>query len=225
MLFRSAARVNASWGQPFEMVKPGASYKQYPCCYSTHAAIEAALTLTRKHGAFDAATIAKVETGTPALGLSYTKRPQPQSDLDAKFSVQYCVTRALTESKVVLEYFENEAFKQRVPQCLLPRVHSQLYTGQMFDPVDLFDAELRLTLTDGHVFQAKVDRPLGCTSDIPIPFDQPKAKYEDCAGRVLTRDVVARSLPVIDCAKKECSVSDLSEVIESGVLHESGFSF
>lgn len=220
-----AARVNASWGQPFEVVKPGASYKQYPCCYSTHAAIEAALTLTRKHGAFDAATIAKVETWTPAFGLSYTNRPQPQSDLDAKFSVQYCVTRALTEGKVVLEYFEHEAFKQRVPQSLLPRVRSEVYTGQMFDPDDPFDAELKLTLTDGQVLQAQVDRPLGRTSDMPIPHDQLKAKYEDCAGRVLTRDAVARSLQVIDFAEKEGSVSDLSKIIESGALHESGSSF
>ena len=135
------------------------------------------------------------------------------------------MTRALTEGKVVLEYFEDEAFKQRVPQSLLPRVRSEVYTGQMFDPDDPFDAELKLTLTDGQVLRAQVDRPLGRTSDMPIPHDQLKAKYEDCAGRVLTRDAVARSLQVIDFAEKEGSVSDLSKIIESGALHESGSSF
>ncbi len=210
-----AARVNESWGSPFEVVKPGASYKQYPCCYSTHAAIEAALTLVREHGVFDPANIAKIETWTPAFGLSYTNRPDPQSDLDAKFSVQYCTVRALTKGQVVLDYFENNSFKDAGVQGVLPRVRSENYTGKMFDPDDPFDAELKLTLNDGRVLPTKVDRPLGRTSDIPIPHERLQAKFEDCAGRVLTREAVAKALLVVDFADKSGTVKDLTRVLET----------
>lgn len=210
-----AAKVNESWGQPFEVVKPGASYKQYPCCYSTHAAIEAALTLTREHGTFDPAKIAKVDTWTPAFGLSYTNRPQPRSDLDAKFSVQYCVTRALTTGKVVLNYFENNAYKNPVPQAVLPRVRSETFTGKTFDPDDPFDAEPKLTLNDGSVLRSKVDRPLGRTSDIPIPHEHLRAKFADCAGLVLKPNAVAKALEVIDFSEKSGSVPNLARTLEA----------
>ena len=207
--------VNASWGQPFDVVSPGASYKQYPCCYSTHAAIEAALTLTREHGVFDAQSIAQIETWTPAFGLSYTNRPDPQGDLDAKFSVQYCVVKALLSGKVVLEDFENHAYRDAVVQSLLPRVRSEQYTGKMFDPADPFDAELKLTLADGHTLFAKVDRPLGRTAEIPIPYGRLQAKFENCAGRVLASDAVVKALQVIDLIDKNVSVLNLTQALET----------
>jgi 2-methylcitrate dehydratase PrpD len=208
------ALVNASWGQPFDVVSPGASYKQYPCCYSTHAAIEAALTLVREHGVFDPAAIAKVETWTPAFGLSYTNRPDPQSDLDAKFSVQYCAVKALLSGKVVLEDFENHAYRDAVMQSVLPRVRSEKYTGKMFDPADPFDAELKLTLTDGRMLFAKVDRPLGRTSEIPIPYERLKAKFENCAGRVLSAGAVAKTLQLIDSIEEIMSARELTQALQ-----------
>ena len=55
-----AARALAGWGD-WEIVSPGASYKIYPCCYSTHAAVEATLNLVRRHGPFDARAVAPTE--------------------------------------------------------------------------------------------------------------------------------------------------------------------
>ena len=208
-------RVVESWGAPFDVVSPGASYKQYPCCYSTHAAIEAALTLTREHGVFDAKSIAKIETWTPAFGLSYTNRPDPLSDLDAKFSVQYCAVKALLTGQVVLVDFESSAYRDSVVQSVLPRVRSEIYTGKMFDPADPFDAELKLTLTDGRTLNAKVDRPLGRTSEIPIPYERLQAKFANCAARVLPADAVARSSQIIDLMDKNISVRELSRALEA----------
>ncbi len=210
-----ASRINESWGQPYDVVSPGASYKQYPCCYSTHAAIEAALTLTREHGVFDAPVIAKIETWTPAFGLSYTNRPNPASDLDAKFSVQYCVARALLAGKVVLEDFEHEAFRDAAVQSVLARVRSEIYTGKMFDPADPFDAEVKLTLADGRTLFAKVDRPLGRTSAIPIPYERLREKYANCAGRVLPADAVAAASKVLDALDQSASVADLTRALHA----------
>ena len=208
-------RVVESWGRPFDVVSPGASYKQYPCCYSTHAAIEAALTLTREHGVFDANAITQIETWTPAFGLSYTNRPDPASDLDAKFSVQFCVVKALLCGKVVLEDFEMSAYRDTVVQGVLKRVRSEIHTGKMFDPADPFDAELKLTLTDGRTLFAKVDRPLGRTSEIPIPTARLQAKFANCAGRVLPASAVTAASQCIDLLDQHASVRDLSRALEA----------
>src|SRR5688572_31225323 len=51
------SRVMKGWGEPLDIVEPGASYKLYPCCYSTHSAIQGALDLVREHGVLDPAAI------------------------------------------------------------------------------------------------------------------------------------------------------------------------
>ena len=52
--------------------------------------------LMRVHGGFVTETeIARVVSWTAARRLAHTNRPAPNSALDAKFSVQYCVARAL----------------------------------------------------------------------------------------------------------------------------------
>lgn len=180
-----AARATAHWADPLDIVVPGASYKLYPCCYSTHAAIEAALNIVRKHGRLDPKQIARVESHTADVRLMHTDRPDPNSELDAKFSVQYCVLRALIDGKVVMEHFENEAYRQPLVREVLPRVHAIPLEGIAFDNDDPFNALVRVTLSDGRTMESAVDFPLGRTSANPIEFAQLKEKFENCAGRVL----------------------------------------
>lgn len=209
-----AARSLESWGEPLDIVAPGASYKLYPCCYSTHAAIEAALTLVRQHGAFDAGAVARVDSWTHTSRLAHTDRPDPNSALDAKFSVQYCVACALLHGRVVLEHFDDDAYRDPVVRALLPRVHAAPYTGKLFAPDDPFDAEVKVTLTDGRAFSAKVDRPLGRTSSNPIAHEQIKEKFENCAGRVLAAPTVAAVSRAIDSFEELDSVRDFTTLLE-----------
>jgi 2-methylcitrate dehydratase PrpD len=209
-----ADRVLAGWCQPFDIVEPGASYKLYPCCYSTHAAIEAALNLARSHGPFSAQQIARVESFTHEARLMHTDRADPRSELEAKFSVQYCVARALLDGKVVLEHFEGDAYDEPAVQELLPRVHAIPYTGPLFDPEDPFDAEVRITLTDGSSLAAKVDRPLGRTAQNPIPFEHLQEKFQNCAQRVVSAEAAAAAARLIASMETLAAVGDLTALLE-----------
>ena len=209
------AAIVESWGTPLDIVVPGASYKQYPCCYSTHAAIEAALDLVRQHGGpFDPSRIARVDSWTHASRLMHTDRPDPASALDAKFSVQYCVARALLEGKVVLEHFDDEACSDPALRALLARVRAAPYAGKLFDPADPFDAEVKVTLADGRSFIAHVDRPLGRTSEIPIPPENIRAKFENCASRVLPPRAVTAVTRAIEAFENVQSVREFTKLLE-----------
>ncbi len=208
-----ATRALAGWGD-WEIVAPGASYKLYPCCYSTHSAVEAALNLVRRHGPFDARAVARVDAFTHPRALAHTDRPDPRSDLEAKFSVQYCVTRALAEGKVVLEHFEGDAWRDPAVSGLLARVHAAPYTGKLFDEDDPFDAEVRVTLADGRAFSEKVDRPLGRSSANPIGDAEMVAKFENCAGRVLAPAAVATACRSIESLEKLGAVRDLMALLD-----------
>lgn len=209
-----AAQSLAGWGAPLDIVAPGASYKLYPCCYSTHAAIEAALTLVQQHGTFDGSAIARVDSWTHTSRLAHTDRPDPRSALDAKFSVQYCVARALLSGRVLLEHFDEDAYHHPVVRDLLPRVHAAPYMGKLFDPADPFDAEVKVTLTDGRTFVNKVDRPLGRTSSNAIAFEQMQEKFENCAGRILTPEAVAAVSRAVAAFEELPSVRDFTTLLE-----------
>jgi len=210
-----ATRALAGWGD-WEIVSPGASYKIYPCCYSTHAAVEAMLNLVRRHGPFDARSVARVDSWTPERGLAHTDRPEPDSALAAKFSVQYCVARALLHGKVGLGHFEGDSYREPVVRELLPRVHAAPYTGKLFDEDDPFDAEVKVTLQDGRVYSEKVDRPLGRTSDNPIAPENLRAKFEDCAARVLAPKAIAAVVRMIEGFDRAGSVRELTALLDPG---------
>jgi len=210
-----AAKALAGWGD-WEIVAPGASYKIYPCCYSTHAAVEAMLNLVRRHGPFEPKAVARLESYTPARGLAHTNRPEPDSALAAKFSVQYCVARALMHGKVVLDHFEGDSFRDPAVRDLLSRVQAAPYAGKCFDEDDPFDAEVRITMKDGRTFSEKVDRPLGRTTDNPIAPEHLRAKFEDCAARALTPKAVGAVVRLVDGFDKAGTVRELAALLDPG---------
>ena len=213
-----AKRALDGWNA-WEIVNPGASYKLYPCCYSTHSAVEATLNLVRRHGPFDARAISAIETRTHPRGLAHTDRPAPDSPLAAKFSVQYCVARAALDGRVALEHFEGDAYREPAVRDLLARVRATPYAGKLFDEDDPFDAEVVISLADGRTLTEKVDRPLGRSTDNAIAPEHMKAKFGDCAARVLDPAAVAKACGAIEALEKLATARELTALLEPGTTN------
>jgi 2-methylcitrate dehydratase PrpD len=98
----------AGWAQPYDIVRPGIGFKQYPCCASTHPGIDCMLELHKTH-ALKADQVERIESWTHRRRLEHTNRPDPRSALDAKFSVQYTLARALIHGFVSMDHFEGDA--------------------------------------------------------------------------------------------------------------------
>jgi 2-methylcitrate dehydratase PrpD len=208
-----ASRALEGWDE-WEIVKPGASYKLYPCCYSTHSAVEAALNLARRHGPFEARKIARIDVRIHPRGLAHTDRADPKTGLEAKFSVQYCVARAALAGRVVLEHFESNAWGEPAIRDLLKRTEATPYTGELFASDDPMDAEVSITLADGRTVSEKVDRPLGRTSDNAVAPEHLKAKFENCAARVLAPAAVAAAYRTLDALERLGAARELTKLLE-----------
>ncbi|MDQ6640317.1 MAG: MmgE/PrpD family protein [Pseudomonadota bacterium] len=184
------ARALAAWAEPMDIVDPGIAIKQYPCCGSTHPAIDAMLGLVREHG-LRADEVATVEAWVHRRRLQHTDRPSPRSALDAKFSLQYVLARALADGCVALHHFENEAHADARVHALLPRIRVTPYDETRFAPANHFGGAVRLTLVDGRVLEASVEQALGRTSANPLPVKQLRDKFRLCAATVLQADAIA----------------------------------
>jgi 2-methylcitrate dehydratase PrpD len=182
-------RALAAWADPLDIVAPGIAIKQYPCCGSTHPAIDAMLAIVRAHHP-QPADVERIEAWIHPRRLQHTNRPQPRSALDAKFSLQYVVARALVDGSVAVDHFEGTAYQQPSVAALLPRVHVAPYDDTEFAPDNHFGGRVRVLLRDGTVHEAKVEQPLGRTSSNPLPRDLLEAKFRLCARGVLREDAI-----------------------------------
>jgi 2-methylcitrate dehydratase PrpD len=199
------APVMAAWGAPFDIVEPGIAVKQYPCCGSTHPALDVMLDLVRRH---DLAPdqVARIESWTHTRRLEHTNRPDPQSALDAKFSVQYCLARALVDRSIKIEDFEGDAWRDPKVRALLPRVAARPYTTAQFPADNHYGAEVKVTTTDGRTVSGKVDEALGRGSARPLPAERLREKFINCAARVLPRAAAQAAVERIEALE---AVSDV----------------
>ena len=179
-----SARALAAWASPLDIVAPGIAIKQYPCCGSTHPAIDAMLALVRMHK-LTADKVQGVEAWIHQRRLQHTNRPHPTSALDAKFSLQYVLARALLDGHVSLAQFEGQAHSDPQVQALLPRIKVAAYNDSQFNNSNHFGGAVRLTLNDGSVLETSVEQALGRTSANPIPQNLLQAKFELCTSTVL----------------------------------------
>ena len=207
-----AGKILPAWGKPFDIVKPGIAIKQYPCCGSTHSALDAMLKLAREHKP-DAGDIERVDVWTHARRLEHTNRPDPKSDLDAKFSVQYCMTRALLDRRIAIEHFEGKAYEEQKVRKLLSRVHAAPYTTAQFPEDNHFGAEVKVLLRGGKVLGAKVNEPFGRTSENPLPAGLLKEKFENCAARALSREQTALLYSAIQGFENLRDVRELTAIL------------
>ena len=178
-----------AWATPLDIVKPGIAIKQYPCCGSTHPAIDAMLELVdRRRIAPD--DVERVEAWVHARRLKHTNRPRPDSPLDAKFSLQYVMARALIDGHVGVDDFAEQSYRDARVQALLPRIHVASYDESQFDASNHFGGAVRITLRDGTVETAQVEQALGRTSDNPVPAGRLQRKFELCAATVLREQAI-----------------------------------
>jgi 2-methylcitrate dehydratase PrpD len=172
------------WGPPYDIVQPGLAIKQHPCCGSTHPAIDAMLLLRQEHE-IPSEQVTRIDCWTHPRRLAHTDRPDPQSGLDAKFSVQYCLARALMQGRILLEDFEGEAFRDPELRGLMQRIHAAPHPDMPAESGEHFGAEVRVTLEDGRVLSKRIGAALGRGPDNPLPRDALAGKFADCAGRAL----------------------------------------
>jgi len=88
---------NAPWQVHLTSIKP------WPSCRHTHPVIDAALELS---GRIDAKDIESVDVAVYQASIDVCDRPVPESEYEAKFSVQHCVAISLLDGRCTFASFD-----------------------------------------------------------------------------------------------------------------------
>jgi len=209
--------IAAEWGAPWDIADPGLSIKQYPCCGSTHPAIDAMLMLVREND-LTPDNVETIESQTHPRRFAHTNRPDPRGALDAKFSVQYCLARALVSRQVLIEHFEDGSYDEPDVRAVLARVSSSSWPDRPMDLSEHFGADVTVTLRNGRVLTRSVPRPLGRGPTIPLPPELLRGKFIDCAKRALSPQAANRLFGLLDRLETVNLISTLTEATIPGAM-------
>jgi 2-methylcitrate dehydratase PrpD len=154
------------------------SFKKWPCCRGTHAYIEAAQTLRRVHG-FAAADIAELRIFGGELQRMLcepkSQRRQPQTIIDAKFSLPFTLAVALCDEEVMLDSFTQGRLKEPSLLSLAAKACFEFRQG-ISQPAA---GEICITLNDGRVLRQSIPHALGDPAR-PLNDTSLRAKFVDC---------------------------------------------
>lgn len=167
----------AKLGNPLAIVEYGLCVKPYPCCSYTTSVIDGLLSLRSEHG-FNPEEVEEVIARIPDSHLGFLKFPQPEDELEARFSMEYCLAVALHRGAVVVADFTPAALVDEEVRALMPKVRMEALT----DPAGHDNVTVRLD--DGRTLDRTVEHPRG-SAVIPFGEDELLAKFDSCVDGLL----------------------------------------
>ena len=193
-------------GQRWEILETGITVKLYPSCAATHPALDAVLDLQQQNqlspGQTETVEI-EVDTVTPNL-LIYDR---PQTGLEGKFSMQFCVSAALVDGKVSLETFESRIHDPHI-RDLLGRVTMRVNPAIGQGAPALTQAQVTMHLRDGRVLTQKANGARGYPEH-PASTAELEEKFTTCARRAISAAAVSA---VLDQMHRMETLADIHEL-------------
>jgi len=197
------------WSDPLDIELPVLSLKQFACCGSMQQAIFAMLDLAKGED-IDHGRVTAIDIGLHERRLRHTNNPFPESVLQAKFSVQYTVARALKDRALLLKDFEGEAFLESDIRRLLDITTAHPLPDDGPGPTGQWDACVSVTLDDGTRLARDVHDMVGRSGDNAMSRDELREKFMDCAGLAISSDAAAQAFDALMSLE---DFDDLDEVV------------
>jgi 2-methylcitrate dehydratase PrpD len=199
-------------GQRWEILETGITVKLYPSCAATHPALDTVLDLRRKNHLLPEqieSVEIKVDTVTPNL-LIYD---QPQTGLEGKFSMPFCVAAALVDGKVGLETFESRVYDPRIRE-LLGRVTMRANPVIGQGAPALTQAQVTMRLRDGRVLSQRANGARGYP-ERPASTAELEEKFTTCARRAISAASASAALDQLHHMETLADIHELTKHLGS----------
>lgn len=163
------------------LTEHGLALKPYAACGATHPGIEAAEALFVE---LDGRAVHEVRAGVCELAFAPLIHVMPDSPLEAKFSLHFCVAAALLYGPVTLATFSDERVQDPRVRALIPRIRMELDPRWKDDGE--FATEIALVTEDGACLKRFVPLAKGKPARWFSPTEL-QTKFSDCASVVMAR--------------------------------------
>lgn len=170
------ARAAAGLGERAAIEEGVLQAKRFPCCAAAHKTLDGLEELRQRHG-FAPERVAKVETWVPSALCANLRFTRPTSEMQARFSLNYCAARLLDSGALSLADFTPEAVARHAEANSLSRfvMHD---IGPADDPMAA-PVRTRIHLADGSAVETVVTDAVGGPGN-PLTAAVLSVKFADC---------------------------------------------
>jgi 2-methylcitrate dehydratase PrpD len=167
-------------GNPLEITTEyGLALKPFPSCGATHTPIEAALEISKE---IDAEEVREVVVGVNELAPNIVVYTDPQTPLQGKFSIHFCVAAALVKKEVNRATFSEDVLKDSAVRQMIGKI--KLQVDERVRHNTEFGSVVTVTCASGR----KVERYVKLAKGKPerwMSREELFTKFLDCSQEVL----------------------------------------
>jgi 2-methylcitrate dehydratase PrpD len=176
----TAEMIEGKLGHPWTFASPGVSIKPHPSGSLTHPGMAVMLDLVRRHD-IRPERVRRVRVGTNHNMPNALIHHQPCTELQAKFSMEFCMAILLLEREAALAHFTDEVVNRPDVQAMLRKVDFGVHPEAEAAGFDKMTTIIDVELDDGRVLSGRADFGKGSPAN-PMSDAELSDKFRQCAA-------------------------------------------
>src|SRR5712671_3663541 len=173
------AAILGKLGSPWCFATPGISLKPYPSGSLSHPAMTEMMRLIELND-IRPAQVKQVEVGANHAMTQALLHHRPQTGLEAKFSMEFCVAILLLRRKAGLAECTNRVVQDARVQEMIAKVRYYVDPEAESAGFDKMTSIIKITLKSGKTISGRASFGKGSPAD-PMTFEETAAKFRGCA--------------------------------------------
>ncbi len=202
------ASIEGKLGYPWTFLNPGVSIKPHPSGSLTHPGMTEMLRLINGHN-ITADQIDSVAVGTNHNMPNALIHHRPVNELQAKFSMEFCMAILLLDGRGGLPEFTDEVVNRPDVKAMIERVHFGVHPEAEAAGYDKMTTIIDIKLKDGQTISGRADFGKGSPQN-PMSYDEVADKFRECA--TFAKWPNAKTEAIVKCVQDLDAVPRVSEL-------------
>jgi 2-methylcitrate dehydratase PrpD len=209
------AAIEGKLGNPWTFASPGVSIKPHPSGSLTHPGMGLMRSLVLMHD-IQPERVVKVKVGTNRHMPNALIHHRPKNELQAKFSMEFCMAILMIERKAGLAEFTDRVVNRRDVQALIEKIEFGVHPEAEAAGYEKMTTIIDIELADGRRIGGRADFGKGSPAN-PMSDDELAAKFSECAewGK-LPRSNADRVIELVFGMEKLKSIRELTALLAIG---------
>jgi 2-methylcitrate dehydratase PrpD len=166
-------------GAPWTFASPGISIKPHPSGSLTHPGMTEMLRMIRAHD-IRPEQVKRVRVGTNSNMPNALIHHRPRNELQAKFSMEFCMAILLLDRRAGLSEFTDDVVNRPDVQAMIERIDFVVDERAEAAGYHKMTTYIDIDLADGRRVSGSADYGKG-SPDQPMSFEEVAEKFRECA--------------------------------------------
>ena len=206
--------IRGKLGSPWAFSEPGISIKPHPSGSLTHPGMTKMLELISEHD-IRPEDVLSIDVGTNHNMLNALIHHRPQDELQAKFSMEFCMAVLLLERRANLPEFTDETVLRPDVQEMIERVNFTVHPEAEAAGYAKMTTFIDIHLRDGRILSGMADFGKG-SPDNPLSYNEVADKFRGCAAFAQWPE--KKTEKIISLVEQLDSLKNLDELVAALVV-------